>query len=65
MEDHIVAERRFAFVLRLWTEGGPEDTDARSVLRGSLQRVGSQQVRYFRSLAEVPALLGEMLEEEN
>ncbi len=61
MEDNIVPGQRFAFVLRLWTEGGAENTGVQSTLRGSLQQVGSTHVRYFRVLEEIPALLREAM----
>lgn len=39
---------RIVFIVRVWLEHDPQAATA--VLRGSLQRLGSDQTRYFASL---------------
>jgi hypothetical protein len=53
-------ERRFAFVLRLWIEHS--DREEAPLLRGSLQAAGAEQARYFTSLADLMALLSDLIE---
>jgi hypothetical protein len=55
-----VPEQRFAFILRIWLEQAGSASDARPVLRGSLQRAGADEVRYFSSFDRVPELLQEI-----
>ncbi len=52
-----MAGRRFAFVLRLWMEGDPEDLDAPPSVRGSLQAVDAERTYYFSSFEGILELL--------
>ena len=53
-------ERRFAFVLKLWTETTESTSGPWSTLRGSVQAVDSDQVRYFHALDRIPEILQEI-----
>ncbi len=50
-------EKRAVFVLRIWQEGRPSLENERPVLRGSLQEMGTEDIRYFRSLPDLLRLL--------
>ena len=52
-----MADQRFSFVLRLWFESG-------ATLRGSLQMVDADQVRYFSSLDQMVAILQTAIQTE-
>ncbi len=49
--------KRVVFVLRIWQEGRPSLAQERPILRGSLQRMGTEDIRYFHSLADLLRLL--------
>ncbi|MCP4427511.1 MAG: hypothetical protein GY803_23735 [Chloroflexi bacterium] len=51
---------RFAFVLRLWNETTRPGTNDPPEIRGSLQSSASDEVVYFNSLHQIPALLQEL-----
>jgi len=51
-----MGRQRWAFVLYLWVESGP-GAGGRAALRGSLQLVGTETVRYFTSVEQVADLL--------
>jgi hypothetical protein len=55
-----VPGRRFAFVLKLWTETSEGTSSPRYTLRGSVQAVDSDQVRYFQALDKIPEILQEI-----
>ena len=55
-----IADTHFSFRLRLIFEADGDDAHSPPLLRGSLQRLDNDQVRYFSSFAEIPALLCEL-----
>jgi hypothetical protein len=53
----------FSFLLRVQVQGGASEADAPqcpSVVRGSVQLIGSEQVRYFASFDQVSEILCEI-----
>ena len=52
-----MAETHFSFRLRIALEADPDDAQKAVQVRGSLQRLDLDQVRYFSSFEEIPALL--------
>lgn len=55
-----MSKKRFAFVLRVWNEATPAQEDRSPEVRGSLQLANSDEIRYFHSLDEIPAILRNM-----
>ena len=51
--------RNFAFVVRVRLEKDSTDQDGPPILRGMLQPIGSETVRYFSALDDLPRLLEE------
>lgn len=54
-----VNSERFVFIVRVWLEQDPQIASA--VLRGSLQRLGSDEIRYFTSLEVLLELVNTVL----
>jgi hypothetical protein len=54
-----MSEVRYAFVLRVWFK---RESASLPLIRGSLQLANSDQVYYFASLDEVPALLQRLID---
>jgi len=52
-----VDQKKAVFVLRIWEEGRPSLDQEQPALRGSLQMMGTEDIRYFRSLAGLLQLL--------
>jgi hypothetical protein len=51
--------RQFAFIVRVRLELDSTDQHDEPILRGMLQPIGSETVRYFSALADLPRLLEE------
>jgi hypothetical protein len=56
-----VPGKRYALILRLWTEVSASSTSLRPALRGSLQQVNSDEIRYFSSLDTIPEIVRQMM----
>ncbi len=54
--------KRAVFVLRIWEEGRPSLGQETPTLRGSLQQMGTEDIRYFRSLRDLLHLLDQWVD---
>lgn len=55
----LLCRQRFAFVLRIWIEQDTCDAGERPMLRGSVQQVDGDRMRYFNSFDQVVEILRE------
>jgi hypothetical protein len=56
-----LADTHFSFRLRISLEANLDDPQSPPLVRGSMQRLDRDEVRYFRSFMEIPALLAELM----
>lgn len=55
-----MTQLKLAFVLRIWEESGLAERED-SILRGSLHRVDTDDIRYFVDLKQIEVILQEWI----
>ena len=58
-----MTQLKLAFVLRIWEESGLAGRKE-SILRGSLHRVDTDDIRYFADLKQVEVILQEWIQRQ-
>jgi hypothetical protein len=56
----VVSSQRFAFVVKVWNESVETLRGSVIVLRGSVQLVGTEKVRYFSSFDQLSHILQDL-----
>jgi hypothetical protein len=56
----VVSSQRFAFVVKVWNENIETTPDSVVIWRGSVQRVGAEQVRYFSRFDQLTHILQDL-----
>ena len=56
---HLMSQSRYVFILRIWLEEETDRLPQTLRLRGSLQQLGQERIRYFHSLDQILDLVSQ------